>query len=70
MIWDSVECTESNNPLNPIEFSQYQDLIQEIEDEGLEKVEGKGIYKAAETNLKLIIVNFLAEFDEYMVEFL
>lgn len=70
VIWDSVECTESNNPLNPIEFSQYQDLIQEIEDEGLEKVEGKGIYKAAETNLKLIIVNFLAEFDEYTVEFL
>lgn len=70
VIWDSVQCIEKNNVLNPIEFSQYQDLIQEIEDEGLEKVEQEGIYKTAKTNLMRIIVNFLAEFDGYTVEFL
>lgn len=31
VIWDSIECDEENNILNPIEFSQYQELIDEIQ---------------------------------------
>ena len=67
VIWDSVECRESNNILNPIEFSQYEEIIAEIEQRGLEDVTGKGIYQKADTNLKLLIEAFLAEFDDYEI---
>ena len=35
VIWDTVACSESNNILNPIEFSQYQEIVDEIEEMGL-----------------------------------
>ena len=60
-----MECTESNNILNPINFSQYQDLIQEIEEKGLEKVEDEGVRQEAEKNLKVLIEGFLSEFSDY-----
>ena len=39
VIWDTVTCSESNNILNPIEFSQYEEIVDEIEQMGLEDVE-------------------------------
>lgn len=70
VIWDSLICTESNNILNPIEFSQYQDMIAEIERKGMEDVISKGIYSKAENNLKKLISAFLSEFRDYEVVFL
>lgn len=70
MIWDTVKCVENNNFLNPIDFAQYQTLIDEIEEDGLKQSEEKGIYKAAEDNVKKIIVNFLSGFDGFEIIFM
>lgn len=70
VIWDSVICKEDNNPFNPIDFEQYKILINEIEEEGLSRSEEQEIYKAAEENIKNIIVNFLSGMDDYQVKFL
>lgn len=70
VIWDTVKCVEDNNPLHPIEFDQYQTLIDEIEAEGLSQSEDKGIYTEAENHLKNIIINFLSGMDDYKVKFL
>lgn len=69
VIWDSIQCTESNNLLNPIDFAQYQTLIEEIEQEGLAKAEEEGIYDAAQENAKRVIRNFLAGFEAFEVVF-
>ena len=69
VIWDTVVCKEANNFLNPIDFSQYQMVVSEIEDEGLKKAEDDGIYDAAKTNAEDIIRNFLACFSDYTVVF-
>ena len=69
IIWDSVQCSESNNILNPIEFAQYREIIDEIESKGLEQVASQGIYEKAEKNLKSLIMLFLSEFSEYEVVF-
>lgn len=68
--WDSIECTEKNNIFNPINFSQYQGLVDNIQQKGIEQAEEDGIYEAAEENLKNIISNFLSCFDGYEVVFL
>lgn len=70
VIWDTVECTENNSILNPISFSQYQELIQEIEEKGLEEAEKDGIYKSAEENLKVLIGGFLSEFSDYEIVYM
>ena len=70
VIWDSVICKEDNNPFNPIDFEEYKLLIKEIEEEGLSQSEEQEIYKAAEENIKNIIVNFLSGMDNYQVKFL
>ena len=70
VIWDTVKCVEDNNLLHPIEFDQYQTLIDEIEAEGLSQSEDKGIYTEAENHLKNIIINFLSGMDDYKVKFL
>ena len=57
VIWDTVTCSESNNILNPIEFSQYEEIVDEIERMGLEDVESKGIYDKASENIKNIILS-------------
>lgn len=67
--WDSIECTEKNSILNPINFSQYQGLVENIQQTGLQQAEDNGIYAAAEDNLKNIITNFLSCFDDYTVVF-
>lgn len=70
VIWDTIECIEKNTILNPIEFSQYQQLITEIEEAGLQQVLRDGIYDLAEENVKNIILNFLACFEEFEIVFL
>lgn len=70
IIWDSIECSDSNSILNPLEFSQYQLLIQEIEETGLAQAESDGIYAAAEDNAKLIVKNFLSGFEDYEIIFI
>lgn len=70
IIWDSVMCVEENTILNPIEFSQYEELVNEMEAEGLTDVETKGIYDKADENLKKIIRVFLSEFDDYEIVFM
>ncbi|MCR5515664.1 MAG: DUF4230 domain-containing protein [Lachnospira sp.] len=70
VIWDTMNCSEENNILNPIDFSQYQELISEIEEKGLEEVENDGIYTKAEDNLKLLIEKFLGDFEEYEIVFM
>lgn len=70
VIWDSIECDEDNNILNPIEFSQYQELINEMEEKGLAQSEEQGIYDKAEKNVKKIIEEFLACFDGYEIVYM
>ena len=70
VIWDTVEYKEENNILNPIEFSQYQEIVAEIEVLGLEDVESKGIYASAEVNLKKVINAFLSEFSDYEIVYM
>ena len=70
IIWDSVKCRESNNILNPIAFQQYQSLIADLEEAGLEEAEEGGIYTAAKQQVKVIVTNFLSGFDGYEVVFL
>lgn len=70
VIWDTVVCDESNSILNPIEFSQYQELIKSIEEKGLKDAEEHEIYKHAEENLKEIINAFLAVFDGYEIVYM
>lgn len=65
VIWDTVKCSESNNIFNPIEFSQYQEIVDEIETKGIVEVESNGIYEKAEENVKKIMNGFLSEFIDY-----
>lgn len=70
VIWDTISCSESNSIFNPIEFSQYEELVDEIEKEGLEQAESEGIYQKAEENVKQIIDGFLSEFKDYEIEYM
>lgn len=67
IVWDSVKVDEKNSILNPIEFSQYHELISEVEQAGLEHVESQGIYELAEDHLKRIISLSLEPFDYEIV---
>ena len=69
VIWDTIKCKEGNNVLNPIDFEQYKQLIEEIEEDGLMQVEKEGIYIAAQENIKKIITGTLAGIDNYEVKF-
>lgn len=70
VIWDTVRCEEDNSIFNPIEFSQYQELIDEIEDMGLNQAIDEGVYQSAEENIKNIMNHFLAVFEEYQIEYM
>lgn len=67
VIWDTVNSSESNNILNPIKFSQYKEIVDEIEIIGLEDVKSQGIYKSAEEKIKRIMNGFLSEFVDYEI---
>ncbi len=70
VIWDTVECKESNNILNPISFTQYHNMIDEIEEKGVEYVESEDIYKKAEDNIKTLINGFMSEFSDYEIVYM
>lgn len=70
VIWDTVECSAKNNILNPIEFSQYQEIITEIEAIGLKDAEDNKIYDKADQNVKKIMDGFLSEFVDYEVVYM
>lgn len=70
IIWDTVKCSENNTILNPIDFAQYQEMISDIEQQGLEQAESNGIYEKAEGRVKSLIQNFLSGFDEFEIVFL
>ena len=55
--------------MNPIDFTQYQELIDEIEEDGLRIATEEGIYKKAKDNLKQLITGFLMGI-EYEIDFL
>ncbi|MCR5324438.1 MAG: DUF4230 domain-containing protein [Lachnospiraceae bacterium] len=67
IIWESVKCDEKNSLFNPIEFSQYHEIIDDIEKLGLSEAESKDIYDKAEKNVKKLIEGFLSEFDDYEI---
>ena len=69
LIWDTANVSEKNNILNPIDFSQYQELIDEIEEDGLRIATEEGIFKKAEDSLKQLITGFLMGI-EYEIDFL
>ncbi len=56
--------------MNPIEFSQYEEIVDEIERMGLEDVESKGIYDNASENIKNIINAFLSGFKGYEIVYM
>ncbi|MBE6562572.1 MAG: DUF4230 domain-containing protein [Ruminococcaceae bacterium] len=70
IIWETVECIEDNNILNPIDFSQYKQLVTEMEALGLKDAEDNGIYKNGEKYVQELITNFLRCFDGYEVIFI
>lgn len=70
IIWDSVNCDEENNILNPIDFDEYQSMFEEIEAEGVSKAEEESIYDEARENAERLIEMSLAAFSEYEVVFL
>lgn len=69
VIWDTVNCSEANNILNPIDFEDYKVLMSEIEAEGLADAEKKGIYSKAEEQMEKLIELALSGIDDYEVQF-
>ena len=70
IIWDTVEYSEKNNILNPINFAQYEDMIGTLETEGLKKAEEEKIYEKAEQNIKGVIAVFFEDFEGYEVVYM
>lgn len=71
LLWDnSMINNEQNNILNPIGFEQYQTMIEEIKEEGLQDAENNGLFKTVEKNAKNLITNFLGCFVNYTVVFM
>lgn len=67
---DDLQCKERNNILNPIGTDEITGYFQEIEREELLIAENQGIYDKAETQLKTIIEELLAGFEDYEVVFM
>ena len=67
VIWDTVECVETNNMFNPIEFSQYQTIIAEMEAEGLETMVEAGIFNSAREHFEAIVVTYLSGITTYNI---
>jgi len=68
--WNSVNVNEQNNPLNPIEWSQYQSIFTTLQEKGLEEAESKSIYELAEQNITNYIGMFLESNFGYEVIFM
>lgn len=70
IIWDTIECKEGNNILNPIKFEMIDEVISDIEKQGLDKANEENVCGLAEKHLKDIIVNQFSKFDGYEVVFM
>lgn len=70
VIWETVKCTENNNILNPINFDQYDNIITEIEEIGLEDARSNGVFQKAADHMKHLIEMSLSEFEDYEVVFM
>lgn len=70
IVWDTIECVEDNNILNPIDFEQYKQFALELEELGLMDAESKDIYKNGESYVQELIINFFGCFDGYEVKFI
>lgn len=70
IVWDSVECKETNTILNPIHFEQYKKLISELEALGKADVEKKGIYEKAQKRMKDLLDVALSKFEGFDIVFM
>jgi len=70
VILDSVNFDIKQSILNMIGFEDYQSILADVEQTGLEQAEGFGIYDVAETRLENIIRNYMGEFTDYEVRFM
>ncbi len=70
IILDTVECTEDNNILNPIEYDEYGTLFKEIEDEAAATAEDDGILEEAAENAEELINMALSEYSDYEIVFM
>ena len=71
VIWDTVDASGSfNNPLHPLSFDEYREVIVRIEDEGLEKVTESGIFEHAEESFRRLVTANLAGVTDYRIVFL
>lgn len=60
ILWERVECEESNNIFNPLDFARYQEMIADLEAKGLQQVEKEGNYDAAKVQIKRPLQGFLS----------
>lgn len=67
VIWDSVVCAEHHAFFNRIEFDQYQTLISEVEQLGLDQVKAAGIFRDAQASARSTLQGFLSGFADYQV---
>lgn len=70
VIVESVEWVEKNSIFNPIDFSQYKELITDIESEGLKDAESKGLYVLAQENMHKLIDLTLSKFESYEIVYM
>ena len=71
VIVDSVDASGSvNNPLNPLSFDQYRQVIVSVEEEGLAQVTRMGIFELAEESFRHIVTQCLAGATDYRIVFL
>ncbi len=71
VIVDSVDTSGSvNNPLHPLTFEQYQQIIVSVEGEGLAQVTQMGILDLAEESFRHIVTQCLAGITDYRIVFL
>lgn len=66
---ESVETIEKNNVINPIRSDEITNRLVEIKADEYETAIDKGIEKMAEDNAKEVILNALAKFEGYRVQF-
>ena len=66
---DDLQCKEKNNILNPIGSDEITMYFEEIQKEELALAEKDGIYSKAEEQLKKLIQELLAAFEDYVIVF-
>ena len=52
IIWGSIDCTEKNSILNPIEFAQYKEIITQLESDCEEKAVKEGLLEKGAESIK------------------